>query len=198
MKKTTKWQKLLAVMIAAGMMVSALAANTVMAAAGDDIPPSETTNNVSGTGENDGNTPNEIVADTGDIDPPSVGSEPTETGAARIEATEETEATTYATLDEAIEKAKAGDTITLLADVKDAAIEITVSDLTLDLNGHTISGKEHPLSEHSSSSTPQPGGYTPAAITIGTGSRDEYGILGTFTLKMARFLKVPVSVSMKN
>ena len=32
MKKTTKWQKLLAVMIAAGMMVSALAANTVMAA----------------------------------------------------------------------------------------------------------------------------------------------------------------------
>lgn len=37
MKKTTKWQKLLAVMIAAGMMVSALAANTVMAAdeAGD-------------------------------------------------------------------------------------------------------------------------------------------------------------------
>ena len=110
-------------------------------------------------------------------------SEPTETGAARIEATEETEATTYATLDEAIEKAKAGDTITLLADVKDAAIEITVSDLTLDLNGHTISGKEHPLSEHSSSSTPQPGGYTPAAITIGTGSRDEQGILGTFTLK---------------
>lgn len=38
MKKTTKWQKLLAVMIAAGMMVSALAANTVMAADEADDP----------------------------------------------------------------------------------------------------------------------------------------------------------------
>ena len=110
-------------------------------------------------------------------------SEPTETGAARIEATEETEATTYATLDEAIEKAKAGDTITLLADVKDAAIEITVSDLTLDLNGHTISGKEHPLSEHSSSSTPQPGGYTPAAITIGSQLGGVQEKVDSFTLK---------------
>lgn len=80
--------------------------------------------------------------------------------------------TEYATLEAAFESAKAGNTITLLTDVADAAITVETDNLTLDLNGKTLSGEKHPGTDGSSggsSTTPQPAGkIVPAALTIGT------------------------------
>ncbi len=80
--------------------------------------------------------------------------------------------TEYATLEAAFESAKAGNTITLLTDVADAAITVETDNLTLDLNGKTLSGEKHPGTDGSSggsSTTPQSAGeIVPAALTIGT------------------------------
>lgn len=145
MKKTTKWQKLLAVMIAAGMMVSALAANTVMAAdeAGDpalgggiitpdstETVPDEVNDSLGQNLPDDEGTTTDVITEGGE----QTGNEEVQTGGGQTGEgdTEDGSNTdsgenqnedvakigdvTYTSLDEAVEKAEEGATIELLED----------------------------------------------------------------------------------
>ena len=101
----------------------------------------------------------------------------------------DTETKEYNDLQIALNEAKDGETIVLCKDLTDVAVTVekSINSITLDLNDHTISGKQHPTSEGSSSTTPQPENSTPAAITIGSnvtgaGEADQPKV-GSFTLK---------------
>ena len=92
----------------------------------------------------------------------------------------------YTQLDTALSEALSGETVVLCKDLTDVAVTVDKS-ITLDLNGHTISGVKHKSVDTGSSTTPQPGNPDPAAITIGSnatgaGEADQPKI-ESFTLK---------------
>ena len=92
----------------------------------------------------------------------------------------------YTQLDTALREALSGETVVLCKDLTDVAVTVDKS-ITLDLNGHTISGVKHKSVDTGSSTTPQPGNPDPAAITIGSnatgaGEADQPKI-ESFTLK---------------
>lgn len=107
------------------------------------------------------NTPNGTSADANTANSSAAGDTPNaanaqsdQAAAANSDAAAETPAppqarvgsTEYATVAEAIAGAQAGDTITLLQDVDmTSAGTLTISDMTLDLNGHAISAKNFTL-----------------------------------------------------
>lgn len=94
----------------------------------------------------------------------------------------------YDTLQDALDAAEEGQTVVLCKNLTDVAVTVATANLTLDLDGHTLSGQKHPaLGEPGSGSDPQPGTTTPAAITIGSnatgaGEADQPQI-ESFTLK---------------
>ncbi len=145
MKKTTKWQKLLAVMIAAGMMVSALAANTVMAADEADDPtlgggiitpdstetvPDEVDDSLGQNPPDDEGTTTDVITEggeqTGDEKGQTGGGQTgeggtedgsnTDSGENQNEDVAKIGDVTYTSLDEAVDEAAEGATIELLED----------------------------------------------------------------------------------
>ena len=89
----------------------------------------------------------------------------------------------YTSLDTALGSAREGDTVILDRDLTDVAVTVTTDHITLDLNGHTISGQKHSTANTGSDSNPQPSADTPAAITIGSGATGMQGEIESFTLK---------------
>ena len=113
--------------------------------------------------------------------------EPEPEYAAYIAGATEGENVYFEELQAALNAAEPGDTVVLCKDLADVAVTVEVANLTLDLNGKTISGQKHTASEGGSSTTPRPDSDTPAAITIGsnaTGAGEEdQPQVGSFTLK---------------
>ena len=156
MKKTTKWQKLLAVMIAAGMMVSALAANTVMAADEADDPtlgggiitpdstetvPDEVDDSLGQNPPDDEGTTTDVITEggeqtgneevqTGGGQTGEGGEEEPETGEPETANVAQIGETEYGTLDAAIADAADGATIELLADATTDGMNLS-KDLTI-------------------------------------------------------------------
>ena len=119
-----------------------------------------------------------------DVDTEEPGPEPSEYAAYIPRANGES--VYYTQLDTALNEALSGETVVLCKDLTDVAVTVDKS-ITLDLNGHTISGQEHPVPEQGtdtgSSTTPQPGASTPSAITIGDPINGNQGTIESFTLK---------------
>ena len=79
-----------------------------------------------------------------DVDTEEPGPEPSEYAAYIPQA--DGKSVYYTQLDTALSEAQSGETVVLCKDLTDVAVTVDKS-ITLDLNGHTISGQEHPVPE---------------------------------------------------